>query len=146
MGPGALMKSLGQFGAEGDIDNTLTGSRCAADLEWRCDRYGGNLSWSNVDPPVPATRCTSSTVPTDVSTSMGPPREGRTLPPGDETGWIRMGITQDEQPKGTTSKVPVPIARHEPECPVYGRHVRVAGSNRREASLGDEEGRICPMA
>lgn len=48
VGPGALMKSLGQFGAEGDIDNTLTwikGLRQTGVTD-----ANGNLSWSNVDP------------------------------------------------------------------------------------------------
>jgi len=48
VGPGTLMKSLGQFGAEGDIDNTLTwikGMRQTSDGV----TDGGNLSWSDVD-------------------------------------------------------------------------------------------------
>lgn len=50
VGPGALMKSLGQFGAEGDIDNTLTWIKGVRQTSNGVTDTDGNLSWSNVDP------------------------------------------------------------------------------------------------
>lgn len=103
VGPGALMKSLGQFGAEGDIDNTLTwikGARQTSD--GRLDG-NGNLSWNNDakggEDEVRLKYGTNGRV-----YQYGPTEEGKPYRLETETGWIRMGITQDEQPKGTTSK------------------------------------------
>lgn len=103
VGPGALMKSLGQFGAEGDIDNTLTwikGQRQTSDgkldgndnLSWNNDAKGG-------EDEVHLKYGTNGRV-----YQYGPTEEGKPYRLETETGWIRMGITQDEQPKGTTSK------------------------------------------
>lgn len=104
VGPGALMKSLGQFGAEGDIDNTLTwikGTRQTSNGE---TNVKGNLTWTDVE-PVGA----DDTVHLKYGANgrvyqYGPTEEGKPYRLETETGWIRMGITQDEQPKGTTSK------------------------------------------
>lgn len=94
VGPGALMKSLGQFGAEGDIDNTLTwikGQRQTSDgtldgndnLSWNNDAKGGedevHLKYG-ADGRV---------------YQYGPTEEGKPYRLETETGWIRMGITQD---------------------------------------------------
>ncbi len=95
VGPGALMKSLGQFGAEGDIDNTLTwikGMRQTSDGV----TDGGNLSWSDVD-----SAGAGDTVHLKYGTNgriyqYGPTKAGEPYRLETETGWIRMGITQDE--------------------------------------------------
>ena len=103
VGPGALMKSLGQFGAEGDIDNTLTwikGQRQTSDgkldgndnLSWNNDAKGGE---DEVHLKYGADRRVYQ---------YGPTEEGKPYRLETETGWIRMGIMQDERPKGTTSK------------------------------------------
>lgn len=103
VGPGALMKSLGQFGAEGDIDNTLTwikGQRQTSDgtldgndnLSWNNDAKGG-------EDEVHLKYGANGRV-----YQYGPTEEGKPYRLETETGWIRMGIMQDERPKGTTSK------------------------------------------
>lgn len=94
VGPGALMKSLGQFGAEGDIDNTLTwikGQRQTSDgtldgndnLSWNNDAKGG-------EDEVHLKYGASGRV-----YQYGPTEEGKPYRLETETGWIRMGITQD---------------------------------------------------
>lgn len=94
VGPGALMKSLGQFGAEGDIDNTLTwikGQRQTSDgtldgndnLSWNNDAKGGE---DEVHLKYGANGCVYQ---------YGPTEEGKPYRLETETGWIRMGITQD---------------------------------------------------
>ncbi len=94
VGPGALMKSLGQFGAEGDIDNTLTwikGQRQTSDgtldgndnLSWNNDAKGGE---DEVHLKYGANGRVYQYVPTE---------EGKPYRLETETGWIRMGITQD---------------------------------------------------
>lgn len=94
VGPGALMKSLGQFGAEGDIDNTLTwikGQRQASDgtldgndnLSWNNDAKGG-------EDEVHLKYGANGRV-----YQYGPTEEGKPYRLETETGWIRMGITQD---------------------------------------------------
>lgn len=95
VGPGTLMKSLGQFGAEGDIDNTLTwikGMRQTSDGV----TDGGNLSWSDVD-----SAGAGDTVHLEYGANgriyqYGPTKAGEPYRLETETGWIRMGITQDE--------------------------------------------------
>lgn len=94
VGPGALMKSLGQFGAEGDIDNTLTwikGQRQTSDgtldgndnLSWNNDAKGG-------EDEVHLKYGANGRV-----YQYGPTEEGKPHRLETETGWIRMGITQD---------------------------------------------------
>ena len=103
VGPGALMKSLGQFGAEGDIDNTLTwikGMRQTSDGV----TDGGNLSWSDVDSAGAGDTVHLKYGANGRIYQYGPTKAGEPYRLETETGWIRMGITQDEQPKGTTSK------------------------------------------
>lgn len=95
VGPGALMKSLGQFGAEADIDNTLTwikGTRQTSNGE---TNVKGNLTWTDVE-PVGA----DDTVHLKYGANgriyqYGPTEEGKPYRLETETGWIRMGITQD---------------------------------------------------
>ena len=103
VGPGALMKSLGQFGAEGDIDNTLTwikGARQTSD--GRLDG-NGNLSWNN-DAKGGEDEVRLKYGANGRVYQYGPTEEGKPYRLETETGWIRMGIMQDEWPKGTTSK------------------------------------------
>ena len=94
VGPGALMKSLGQFGAEVDIDNTLTwikGQRQTSDgtldgndnLSWNNDAKGG-------EDEVHLKYGANGRV-----YQYGPTEEGKPYRLETETGWIRMGITQD---------------------------------------------------
>ena len=94
VGPGALMKSLGQFGAEADIDNTLTwikGQRQTSDgtldgndnLSWNNDAKGG-------EDEVHLKYGANGRV-----YQYGPTEEGKPYRLETETGWIRMGITQD---------------------------------------------------
>ncbi len=103
VGPGALMKSLGQFGAEGDIDNTLTwikGTRQTSD-----GKLDGNdnLSWNN-DAKGGEDEVHLKYGANGRVYQYGPTEEGKPYRLETETGWIRMGIMQDERPKGTTSK------------------------------------------
>lgn len=103
VGPDALMKSLGQFGAEGDIDNTLTwikGQRQTSD-----GKLDGNdnLSWNN-DAKGGEDEVHLKYGANGRVYQYGPTEEGKSYRLETETGWIRMGIMQDERPKGTTSK------------------------------------------
>lgn len=103
VGPGALMKSLGQFGAEGDIDNTLTwikGQRQTSDGELDGN---DNLSWNN-DAKGGEDEVHLKYGANGRVYQYGPTEEGKPYRLETETGWIRMGIMQDERPKGTTSK------------------------------------------
>lgn len=104
VGPGALMKSLGQFGAEGDIDNTLTwikGTRQTSNGE---TNVKGNLTWTNVEPVGADDTVHLKYGANGRMYQYGPTEEGKPYRLETETGWIRMGITQDEQPKGITAK------------------------------------------
>ncbi len=104
VGPGTLMKSLGQFGAEGDIDNTLTwikGTRQTSNGE---TNVKGNLTWTDVEPVGADDTVHLKYGANGRMYQYGPTEEGKPYRLETETGWIRMGITQDEQPKGTTSK------------------------------------------
>lgn len=95
VGPGALMKSLGQFGAEGDIDNTLTwikGARQTSD--GRLDG-NGNLSWNN-DAKGGENEVHLKYGANGRIYQYGPTKAGEPYRLETETGWIRMGITQDE--------------------------------------------------
>lgn len=104
VGPGALMKSLGQFGAGGDIDNTLTwikGTRQTSNGE---TNDNGNLTWTDVEPVGADDTVRLKYGANGRMYQYGPTEEGKPYRLETETGWIRMGITQDERPKGTTSK------------------------------------------
>lgn len=104
VGPGALMKSLGQFGAESDIDNTLTwikGTRQTSNGE---TNVKGNLTWTDVEPVGADDTVHLKYGANGRMYQYGPTEEGKPYRLETETGWIRMGITQDEQPKGITAK------------------------------------------
>ena len=95
VGAGSLMKSLGQFGAEGDIDNTLTwikGMRQTSDGGTDAD---GNLSWSDVDPAGAGDTVRLKYGANGRVYQYGPTEKGKPYRLETETGWIRMGITQD---------------------------------------------------
>ena len=95
VGPGTLMKSLGQFGAEGDIDNTFTwikGMRQTSDGV----TDGGNLSWSDVDSAGAGDTVHLKYGANGRIYQYGPTKAGEPYRLETETGWIRMGITQDE--------------------------------------------------
>lgn len=104
VGPGALMKSLSQFGAEGDIDNTLTWIKGVRQTSNGVTDTDGNLSWSNVDPAGAGDTVHLKYGANGRMYQYGPTEEGKPYRLETETGWIRMGITQDEQPKGITAK------------------------------------------
>ena len=94
VGPGALMKSLGQFGAEGDIDNTLTwikGQRQTSD-----GKLDGNdnLSWNN-DAKGGENEVHLKYGAKGRVYQYGPTKKDEPYRLETETGWIRMGITQD---------------------------------------------------
>ena len=94
VGVGSLMKSLGQFGAEGDIDNTLTwikGMRQTSDGV----TDGGNLSWSDVDSAGAGDTVHLKYGANGRIYQYGPTKAGEPYRLETETGWIRMGITQD---------------------------------------------------
>lgn len=94
VGVGSLLKSLGQFGAEGDIDNTLTwikGARQTSD--GRLDG-NGNLSWNN-DAKGGEDEVRLKYGANGRVYQYGPTEEGKPYRLETETGWIRMGITQD---------------------------------------------------
>lgn len=104
VGPGTLMKSLGQFGAESDIDNTLTwikGTRQTSNGE---TNVKGNLTWTDVEPVGADDTVHLKYGANGRMYQYGPTEEGKPYRLETETGWIRMGITQDEQPKGITAK------------------------------------------
>lgn len=104
VGPGALMKSLSQFGAEVDIDNTLTWIKGVRQTSNGVTDTDGNLSWSNVDPAGAGDTVHLKYGANGRVYQYGPTEDGKPYRLETETGWIRMGITQDEQPKGTKSK------------------------------------------
>ncbi len=104
VGPGALMKSLGQFGAEGDIDNTLTWIKGTRQTSNGGTNVKGNLTWTDVEPVGADDTVHLKYGANGRMYQYGPTEEGKPYRLETETGWIRMGITQDEQPKGTTSK------------------------------------------
>ena len=92
VGPGALMKSLGQFGAEADIDNTLTwikGQRQTSD-----GTLDGNLSWNN-DAKGGENEVHLKYGANGRVYQYGPTKKDEPYRLETETGWIRMGITQD---------------------------------------------------
>lgn len=133
VGPGALMKSLGQFGAEGDIDNTLTwikGQRQTSDgtldgndnLSWNNDAKGG-------EDEVHLKYGANGRV-----YQYGPTEEGKPYRLETETGWIRMGITQDVPGDTNAKGARANLDDMNLNAPFTGATcVRVA--NEREASL-----------
>lgn len=135
VGPGALMKSLGQFGAEGDIDNTLTwikGTRQTSNGE---TNDNGNLTWTDVEPVGADDTVRLKYGANGRMYQYGPTEEGKPYRLETETGWIRMGITQDERPKGTTSKGARAILGNMNLNALFTGATCVRVANKREASL-----------
>lgn len=135
VGPGALMKSLGQFGAGGDIDNTLTWIKGVRQTSNGVTDTDGNLSWSNVDPAGAGDTVHLKYGANGRVYQYGPTEEGEPYRLETETGWIRMGITQDEQPKGTTSKGARADLRDMNLNALFTGATCVRVANEREASL-----------
>lgn len=102
-GPGTLMKSLGQFGAEGDIDNTLTWIKGMRQTSDGVTDDHDNLSWSNVDPAGAGDTVHLKYGANGRIYQYGPTKAGEPYRLETETGWIRMGITQDK-PDVTNAK------------------------------------------
>lgn len=102
VGPGSLMKSLEQFGAQDDINNTLTwikGQRQTSDGTLDAN---GNLSWSD------AATGGADEVHLEHGANgrvyqYGPVTEGGPYRLETDTGWLRMGLTQDAMPDGAVS-------------------------------------------
>lgn len=94
-GPGTLMKSLAQFGAEGDIDNTLTWIKGMRQTSDGVTDNRDNLSWRNVDPAGAGDTVHLKYGANGRIYQYGPTKEGEPYRLETETGWIRMGITQD---------------------------------------------------
>lgn len=95
-GPGTLMKSLGQFGAEGDIDNTLTWIKGMRQTSDGVTDDHGNLSWSNVNPAGAGDTVHLKYGANGRIYQYGPTKAGEPYRLETETGWIRMGIMQDK--------------------------------------------------
>lgn len=95
-GPGTLMKSLGQFGAEGDIDNTLTWIKGMRQTSDGVTDDHGNLSWSNVNPAGAGDTVHLKYGANGRIYQYGPTKAGEPYRLETDTGWIRMGITQDK--------------------------------------------------
>lgn len=95
VGPGALMKSLGQFSAEGDIDNTLTWIKGQRQTSDGTLDGNGNLSWNN-DAKGGENEVHLKYGANGRVYQYGPTKKDEPYRLETETGWIRMGITQDE--------------------------------------------------
>ena len=94
VGPGALMKSLGQFGVEGDIDNTLTWIKGQRQTSDGTLDGNGNLSWNN-DAKGGENEVHLKYGANGRAYQYGPTKKDEPYRLETETGWIRMGITQD---------------------------------------------------
>lgn len=94
VGVGSLMKSLGQFGAEGDIDNTLTWIKGQRQTSDGTLDGNGNLSWNN-DAKGGENEVHLKYGVNGRIYQYGPTKKDEPYRLETETGWIRMGITQD---------------------------------------------------
>ena len=94
VGVGSLMKSLGQFGAEGDIDNTLTWIKGQRQTSDGTLDGNGNLSW-NIDAKGGENEVHLKYGANGRAYQYGPTKKDEPYRLETETGWIRMGITQD---------------------------------------------------
>lgn len=94
VGVGSLMKSLGQFGAEGDIDNTLTWIKGQRQMSDGTLDGNGNLSWNN-DAKGGENEVHLKYGANGRVYQYGPTKKDEPYRLETETGWIRMGITQD---------------------------------------------------
>ena len=94
VGVGSLLKSLGQFGAEGDIDNTLTWIKGQRQTSDGTLDGNDNLSWNN-DAKGGEDEVHLKYGANGRIYQYGPTKEGEPYRLKTETGWLRMGITQD---------------------------------------------------
>ena len=94
VGVGSLMKSLGQFGAEGDIDNTLTWIKGQRQTSDGTLDGNGNLSWNN-DAKGGENEVHLKYGANGRVYQYGPTKKDEPYRLETEKGWIRMGITQD---------------------------------------------------
>lgn len=94
VGVGSLMKSMGQFGAEGDIDNTLTWIKGQRQTSDGTLDGNGNLSWNN-DAKGGENEVHLKYGANGRVYQYGPTKKDEPYRLETETGWIRMGITQD---------------------------------------------------
>lgn len=94
VGVGSLMKSLGQFGADGDIDNTLTWIKGQRQTSDGTLDGNGNLSWNN-DAKGGENEVHLKYGANGRVYQYGPTKKDEPYRLETETGWIRMGITQD---------------------------------------------------
>lgn len=94
VGVGSLMKSLAQFGAEGDIDNTLTWIKGQRQTSDGTLDGNGNLSWNN-DAKGGENEVHLKYGANGRVYQYGPTKKDEPYRLETETGWIRMGITQD---------------------------------------------------
>ena len=94
VGVGSLLKSLGQFGAEGDIDNTLTWIKGQRQTSDGTLDGNDNLSWNN-DAKGGENEVHLKYGANGRVYQYGPTKEGEPYRLKTETGWLRMGITQD---------------------------------------------------
>lgn len=95
VGVGSLMKSLSQFGAESDIDNTLTWIKGQRQTSDGTLDGNGNLSWNN-DAKGGENEVHLKYGANGRVYQYGPTKKDEPYRLETETGWIRMGITQDE--------------------------------------------------
>lgn len=94
VGVGSLMKSLGQFGTEGDIDNTLTWIKGQRQTSDGTLDGNGNLSWNN-DAKGGENEVHLKYGANGRVYQYGPTKKDEPYRLETETGWIRMAITQD---------------------------------------------------
>ena len=94
VGVGSLMKSLGQFAAEGDIDNTLTWIKGQRQTSDGTLDGNGNLFWNN-DAKGGENEVHLKYGANGRVYQYGPTKKDEPYRLETETGWIRMGITQD---------------------------------------------------
>lgn len=94
VGVGSLMKSLGQLGAEGDIDNTFTWIKGQRQTSDGTLDGNGNLSWNN-DAKGGENEVHLKYGANGRVYQYGPTKKDEPYRLETETGWIRMGITQD---------------------------------------------------
>ena len=94
VGVGSLMKRLGQFGAEVDIDNTLTWIKGQRQTSDGTLDGNGNLSWNN-DAKGGENEVHLKYGANGRVYQYGPTKKDEPYRLETETGWIRMGITQD---------------------------------------------------
>ena len=103
VGVGSLLESLDQFGAEGDIDNTLTWIKGQRQTSDGTLDGNDNLSWNN-DAKGGENEVHLKYGANGRVYQYGPTKKDEPYRLETETGWMRMGITQDDVPSDTNAK------------------------------------------